>query len=431
MSKNILSSGAFSALKLNGPVNFSELTFKSLLMQGNILEINVSNLLEITTPLTLIQNPNPQLIIETPNIELKPTYPEDTLLALRKNIMPLDNCLVYLTSGPEGYSDIVFTEDQTEFSNIRHTGTTHELSVNGTGNVFINSIEASVELSMGTEQRLSLQQTPTDIFNTPIIESVTDNKASMKFISPNSLTTLRNLTNRVFVPLYVYPDGALGVYDQVGDAMLQVEGQVDVVINPNNGNDSLLPPNADWVRDLNSMQTNAGAYWSTQNVWGYTYTLFGTRDLQEVYDVIDGYMTQGWQQWVGGGFFIDEVSDDVDYYQSIADYVNTNYPNTSIILNPGVNVSLGLSQISGVSAIVTYEDIFSNFTRNVNTYQLLDHVINKYICIANSAPTVDDVIPIIDKQRTKNFGRFYITDAANYNTLSAYFTDILDYLSIQ
>lgn len=417
MGKQVISSGLFTSLKTTNSINFNEITFKTLNMIGDNLNMIASNTLLIDTPEVLVSSVGGKsfLGIETPNQLERPEYNQSTILAIRNNLETDDGCDFYITSGATGKSNIFFNRDRETVASVSYDSVQNEFSLANSQWRFVlpkNNITPTPGMCFG-------------------VESVEGSDVRLKMVNPRAMDVLINRTNRLFVPLYVYPDGPGGVYNQVGAGMATLSGRLDVVINPNNGDDATSPPNGDWVRDLNGMQTSAGGSWSTKNVWGYTYTGYGTRNAQDVLNVIDGYMSQGWEAWVGGGFFFDETSNDVqylEYYNTILDYIASRYPGMKVIFNSGVTLYPELAENEIVEAVCNFENTFAALdTYKAPDYQLFG-VPDGFVTIINEAASAADVPVVFEKARSQNSGRIYVTDIANYNTLSPYFGDMVGIL---
>jgi len=290
----------------------------------------------------------------------------------------------------------------------------NNLSVNTSGNFSIKNSNITEYIWPTVTPTLGQVLTVTDI---------TSNVATLQYVSPSVAQAISNIRDRLIVPIYIYPSNPYTDYTTVGASMLSLLGRVDVIINPNNGDDALSAANSDWIGGLNALQTAASTSWSATNIYGYTYTQYGARSLATVKAVIAGYIANNWNLWVGGGIFLDEVSndpDDFEYYTELIDYVLSLNPNLTVILNPGVALYENLATYTGVSCVINQEGASSSLINYTPAnYQLYASDRNHYASISTGEADETLLPYYFNLNRTKNFGRFYVTSAANYNTLSS------------
>jgi hypothetical protein len=257
-----------------------------------------------------------------------------------------------------------------------------------------------------------------------VFDNITPGSEAVTVYSPRR----SRCATRLVFPVYIYPSGGgLAAYGTAGAFMEGLKGRVDVVINPNNGNDALFVPNSDWVTALGSVQSAAGAYWdSGRTVFGYVYTQYGARAIADVKACIAGYYANGWN--TNGGIFVDEVSaapGDLAYYAELDAYMQANEFEGGLMLNTGVAGGAGpFSALSSVVAVVTCEtDNLAAYTPNAT--QLADTDSSKYVGMANTLGGGSAAaVAAMKHLRGLRFGRVYVTNYANYNTLSDYALDM-------
>ena len=260
------------------------------------------------------------------------------------------------------------------------------------GNVIIQSKEAAgsgndggVHIKVGDYTCVWPTNAPV-LGQTLAVTDVTSGVVTMQFVNPPVNDTLLNQNARLFIPFYKYPD--VTQYNAVGTAMEDLEGRCDVVINPNNGNDATSPPSGDWTTGLNRIQTQAGAYWDKNNMYGYTYTDSGTRDINTVKGIITGYFTQGWEAWINGIFFDETSSNEIyyDYYLELTNFVVETKSDANVCLNCGGSTYQAMIDLPALTCIMTREGT-ANFWEEQyypTQYQLLYPDRNRFVAANNS-----------------------------------------------
>jgi hypothetical protein len=201
----------------------------------------------------------------------------------------------------------------------------------------------------------------------------------------------------IILPVYFYN---LSEWQRV------VNANVDeiAIINPSNGPGSEIDDNyVEFISNLiNSKKTPIG----------YVYTKWGDRDIEEVKDDID--------TWISfypkiKGFFIDEAAEGVDklsYYQELRDYIKSK-GNYYIVLNPGIMPNPAYFDIA--DNIVVYENNFSELNDSICTSYA-----DKSSIIVYGA-NEEEMIDILNKYHCRYL---YVTDDTlpnPYDTLPSYF----------
>jgi len=147
MGKQVLSSGAFTALKTNSSIILNEVSFNTLNMTGNDFIVEVQNNIVLDSRnVSIIDSLSgiPRLTIESNNTTPLPIYSSETLLSLRNNDMPQDSCDFFMTCGPEGMNTITFTNDSTVGSRIIHDPTNDDITLEASGNIKFSNTTTTV-----------------------------------------------------------------------------------------------------------------------------------------------------------------------------------------------------------------------------------------------------------------------------------------------
>lgn len=314
-------------------------------------------------------------------------------------------------------------------------------NLNMSGNNIIFTIPGDIQIDNGI-QLITIPQNQAQENHVPTVSLINGNNVSMEYrlVNPVAAQSVMNLTNRLYVPLYIYPGVAPGggvetAYVPVGDAFVTLEGRVDVVINPNNGFfilpdlSPLDPPNSDWVTGLNAMRTAAGAFWSIRKCYGYISTFYNIdpvgRSLPQILARLDNYFTNGWDEWVGM-IFLDEVSTnpaDYSFYEAILDHIGLNYPGVKVTLNPGTALYDQLVNHPLVENVISLENTYAGSidpgNYQPNNTQWTYYNPNKYISLVNDlgAGQNQRAVDTITLNRQKNFGSFFAIPGPNYDSI--------------
>lgn len=311
-------------------------------------------------------------------------------------------------------------------------------TMNFQGNSVVFTVPGSISIDNGT-QTITLPQNEVSAGQVLTVSLVDGTNALTEYrlVNPLASQSSLNLTNRLYIPLYIYPGVAPGgtvetAYVPVGEAFVTLEGRVDVVINPSSGfltPPDLVAPNSDWVTGLNAMETAAGAFWSNRQCYGYISTDYANNisptTIAEIIPRIDNYFTNGWELWVGMIFF-DEVSTDpadYEFYEILLDHIALNYPGVKVTLNPGTALYDQLVNHPLVQNVISLENEYilsidpGNYQPN-NT-QLVYHNPNKYISLVNELGAGENqrAIDTITLNRQKNFGSFFAIPGAVYDSI--------------
>jgi hypothetical protein len=222
-------------------------------------------------------------------------------------------------------------------------------------------------------------------------------------------TNLNDLTTYI-IPLYSYP---VGQYQPEWEKLynLNTSKRVYIIINPSNGPGDTTDVN--YLDAINKLKAK-GFY-----AIGYVYTNRGNRNLEDVKNDINKWLSLYGTDKIDG-FFIDEVSNDVqkfDYYKDV--YTFANSKGKLIILNPGTNVDLKFFNIS--DKIIVFESSETNFEAfQYNNYSSIN---SDRVCSIVYGTSSDKVSFVKDKMLKNNSSCGYITDKTDnqQNRDSAYF----------
>ncbi len=211
-------------------------------------------------------------------------------------------------------------------------------------------------------------------------------------------------TRGLIVPVYFYN---LSEWDRVVDADIDEIA----IINPSNGPGSSVDDN--YVNFIKALVSKG------KKPVGYVYTKWGSRDISEVKDDIDTWLSFYPQI---KGFFVDEAATGVDklsYYEELRDYIKSK-GDFYIVLNPGTQPNAAYFSIA--DNIVVYESNLSELDENLcKTY------IDKSSIIVYGV-TKDEMIKIVNKYHCRYI---YITDDTlpnPYDTLPSYFDEEINAL---
>lgn len=232
----------------------------------------------------------------------------------------------------------------------------------------------------------------------------------------------------LLVPAYANPccGGGPDMWSTLISTAIMNEVKVNIILNPFNG------PGLHTTIDPNYLNLNTGSvggplldfYSNGGIIYGYVATSFADRSLSEVKDDIDKYHASSYYYdgniLLNGGIFLDEMSnnlDDVPYYQDIKAYIDSNYPNSKVISNPGTSfTNPGASTVNDYAqvadTIVTFEDIGDNY---INAYTppawLADYSQDQFAHLVHSTDSFfPDMTTAVGLACERKAGMIYFTD---------------------
>jgi len=205
----------------------------------------------------------------------------------------------------------------------------------------------------------------------------------------------------VLLPLYLYPSSGknLEIYKRVAKRSKTVS--ITVILNPNNGLDSLEPPNRDWknVVELPFKKT-----------LGYVHLSYMKRDRKLVMKEIQGYAQNGWNV---DGIFFDEAPSNLSCLEAIhelCEYTRKTFKNdhVRIYLNPGVPVDEKFFDV--VDVIVIFENFYRSHWEkfNLRSHCSTKRIASKSAVILRSVPDTN-VIDILNQLEKFHIGHVFIT----------------------
>jgi hypothetical protein len=183
-----------------------------------------------------------------------------------------------------------------------------------------------------------------------------------------------------------------------------------MIMNPSNGPGSSSDP--DYVDAVADAQVEG------IKVLGYVYTLYTSRDINEVKSEIDDYMT-----WYGvDGIFLDEVSNDgadLAYYEDLASYIRSK-SGPFIMINPGTVPDEQYMDVADV--VIVFENIYSEYTTRTFPAWMDSYSRTRFMHLVYDTPEAD-FQNAWSLAMGHNVGYVYITDDAAPNpwdTLPSY-----------
>ena len=233
---------------------------------------------------------------------------------------------------------------------------------------------------------------------------------------------------KILIPLYSYPtwyNPETYIWSDIAAAASQVP--IMAIINPNNGPDS-QPPNQDYVRGLEDLRQ------AEVTILGYVFTQYGDRPIAEVKKDIDLYNNH----YNIDGIFLDEAASNVnqlDYYQEIYNYIQTQTSLEAVILNPGTHTDEGYLERPAGDKAVIFEDHSAAWI-GYEPQSIIDrYEAEHFVSLIHSVPDADTMKSHIDRAVARKIGYIYITDDSPtspdgdpWNSLPSYWEEELDYI---
>src|SRR6266480_5168645 len=203
----------------------------------------------------------------------------------------------------------------------------------------------------------------------------------------------------ILVPDYIYPSG---------NAWEQYTGSFPtcsmLVANPSNGPGCL---------DSNYTMAIKNARDAGLQVLGYVYTCYAVGGLTAVKEDIDNW----YRFYTIDGIFFDQVkatTENFNYYHELHDYVKAkNGARNFVALNPGTTPDENYMTISDTCSI--YENSYTNW-QSTNPYAawMAKYSPPKLTIFVYSIPDTQAALSVINKSKTNNVGRFFLTDQSGY-----------------
>jgi hypothetical protein len=221
----------------------------------------------------------------------------------------------------------------------------------------------------------------------------------------------------LIIPLYKYPvpSDPEDVWKTVGHTK---NIPIQVILNPNNGDDADSSPNSDWQYAINQVKTHT--------TLGYIYTSYGQRNMVEIKALIDGYVRNDWGV---NGFFFDETSSmsHHSYYQQIHNYVKANYSQLLVVFNPGTPVDLQMFQIPDIT--MNFESPKTTFDAFVKPKYQTPEVRTQVQGIVLDVSNSNEAIIEMQKMQDLNFFWKYILHNQSYVGLPPYYSNLVQWIA--
>jgi hypothetical protein len=235
-------------------------------------------------------------------------------------------------------------------------------------------------------------------------------------------------TPQLFVPFYLHTTKDSPAVQQL--ALASKSLSVVAVINPNNGPTDGQPD----VNITSSVETLLGA---GILLLGYTASLYGTRDLNEVISDVNKY--SGWKpEYKLNGIFLDQASaelDKIDYYKQIYNYTRKQFGcKSKTFTGVGTNVDevfFGDDKNRTADTIVIFEDDYDNWVNFKFSSYTKSRAESELCAIIHSCPK-ENMKDAVDIAVNNNIGFIYVTDRQMNNPFDAlptYFEDLILYMT--
>eukprot|EP00938_MAST-03A_sp_MAST-3A-sp1_P001206 g1206.t1 len=202
---------------------------------------------------------------------------------------------------------------------------------------------------------------------------------------------------KVLMPIYLYPDEMnMEIYRRVVKSSDNL--QMTLIVNPNNGHDSIEAPNSDWEKVVKEI--------ANINSVGYVHLSYMKRDLSLVRKEIQGYAKNGWKV---KGIFFDEAPSDLSHLQAIrrlSEFTHHAFgkDNVKVFLNPGVPVHKKYFDFA--DGVVIFENFYRHFDRVLFRHR--KSTSKKSAVIIRGVPDTK-ITPIMNELKDCNVGYVFMT----------------------
>ena len=203
-------------------------------------------------------------------------------------------------------------------------------------------------------------------------------------------------TQSIAVPSYFDPEREDFLWSQL-DGAADTVGLA--VINPNDG--PADSKNDAYVAQVASSQA-AGII-----VLGYVYTLYGSRNAQQVKSEIDDYY-----RWYDvDGIFLDEVTTDCvtqPYYAELNDYIKLKGAEQLTVLNPGTQPSECYMSVGDI--LTNFEDGYTDYANNYwQPEWVKNYDASRFWHLVLNVTSAQDMRNAIRLSKERNAGWIYVT----------------------
>lgn len=194
-----------------------------------------------------------------------------------------------------------------------------------------------------------------------------------------------------FIPLYSSPSLWYQNIDKLKNQT--------VIINPNNGPGNEIDEK--YLKAINFLKQN------NVTIYGYVYTKYMKRDLNEITNDIDKY--KNFYPEIDGIFFDETATNKLDDYEFLADYVHSK--NFSLVaINPGTMVDKSFFDCKKFNIIVTLEKDYKNINFSKIPFQFSNKKTKSAALIFDT-----DNKKLINFLKKKGFYYIYITPDTSSN----------------
>jgi len=223
-------------------------------------------------------------------------------------------------------------------------------------------------------------------------------QADPKQIEVKGLASTRLTEKQLALPLYIYPSSGEKSWR---DALQSAESVDFIIANVNNGpGDS----SEEAWRNIIPRTVATGI-----KIYGYVYTLYGRRDGAIVDEEISRWLKLYPEV---SGFFLDEVSDDIDnlpYYVERYKYIKT-LGNKTVVINPGTVTDEGYMNASDVNTI--FESSYDSWQDTTFPTWINKYSSDRFYAIVYNVPDETKMQSVVSSAFKNNITKVFITDGA-------------------
>jgi hypothetical protein len=229
---------------------------------------------------------------------------------------------------------------------------------------------------------------------------------------------------KVLIPAYFDPTVNPGDWNRITLKAAEMPDRIFAIANPNNGPGASV--NSSYTTTIDTLRSNGG------RVLGYVFTLYGSRDINDVKADIDS-----WYSFYNiDGIFLDEQAIDPgyeDHYLEIRNYIKAKRPAALVVGNPGIIPSETYLFNSG-TRIMDVICIFENETGYLEWEApswVFNYESDNFCVLTIETPEADQQL-FSDYAASNNAGWIYHTDDTldpnPWDVLTTYFEAMCDYI---
>jgi hypothetical protein len=193
-----------------------------------------------------------------------------------------------------------------------------------------------------------------------------------------------------------------------------------IIINPSSGPGSSSPDSV-WTNAITKLKS-----YSNAQIIGYVRTSYGGRDSSEIESEVSEYAAWPEAARVSGIFFDEVSANNVPYYTTLADFVESKFSDGVVVLNPGAGCTTGYFEVA--EQVIVYENSFANYHFNNTELEGVSHAHLQSVIIHSMPTDIDALSTLVTSLVSAGFGSVYLTeDPATYQNLG---TDWDSFLSL-